>query len=321
MPRPCAISSISAERFAVSHVSAAGPAANGVLRLATRGSAQATAQATAVAEALMVAHPGLSVELVFVETLGDQRTDVPLHTIGGQGVFVKEVQRAVLDGHADFAAHSAKDLPSAVAEGLQLAAFCERRDPRDALVGAALADLPRGATVATGSVRRRAQLSVVRPDLSFVELRGNIHTRLSKLPEGGALVMAVAALQILALTDRIAQALPTEQFIPSPGQGCVALECRSGDAGVALLLAAVDHRATRSAVELERAFLAELGTGCSLPVAAHVDGDVLSGFLAEPSAGLHVTTAVVLTGDGARRLEQAAALARDLAGELARQVG
>ena len=160
------------------------------LRLATRGSAQATAQATAVADALMAAHPGLMVELVFVETLGDQRTDVALHTIGGQGVFVKEVQRAVLQGDADLAAHSAKDLPSAVADGLQLAAFCERRDPRDALIGAALADLPQGATVATGSVRRRAQLTAVRPDLQFVELRGNIHTRLSKLPEDGALVMA-----------------------------------------------------------------------------------------------------------------------------------
>ena len=305
----------------MSRVFADGHAPRRVLRLATRGSAQATAQARAVADALMAAHSGLVVELVFVETLGDRRTDVPLHTIGGQGVFVKEVQRAVLDGDADFAAHSAKDLPSAVAEGLQLAAFCERRDPRDALVGAALADLPLGATVATGSVRRRAQLSVVRPDLRFVELRGNIHTRLSKLPEGGALVMAVAALQILALTDRIAQALPTAEFIPSPGQGCVALECRVDDAEVAALLAAVDHPATRSAVLVERAFLAELGTGCSLPVAAHADGDVLAGFLAEPSAGLHVTQEVVLTGDTARRLEQAAALARDLADELARRVG
>ncbi|MFI0526817.1 MAG: hydroxymethylbilane synthase, partial [Ilumatobacteraceae bacterium] len=118
------------------------------LRLATRGSAQATAQATAVADALMAAHAGLVVQLVFVETLGDQRTDVPLHTIGGQGVFVKEVQRAVLSGAADLAAHSAKDLPSAQAPGLQLAAFCERRDARDALVGAALHELPHGATVA-----------------------------------------------------------------------------------------------------------------------------------------------------------------------------
>lgn len=290
------------------------------LRLATRGSAQASAQARAVADALMAAHPGLTVELVFVETLGDQRTDVPLHTIGGQGVFVKEVQRAVLDGAADFAAHSAKDLPSVTGEGLALAAFCRRRDPRDALIGARLADLPYGATVASGSVRRRAQLAVVRPDLRFVELRGNIATRLGKLPEGGALVMAVAALEILGLTERIAEALPVDRFVPSPGQGCVALECREGDDEVAGLLAAVDDAPTRAAVEAERAFLAELGTGCSLPVAAHAVGDRLHGFLAAPSADLHVTKwvgrEVVLAGGPEQRRAQAAALAGDLRREL-----
>lgn len=286
------------------------------LRLATRGSAQATAQATAVADALMAAHDSLTVELVFVETLGDQRTDVPLHTIGGQGVFVKEVQRAVLQGHADLAAHSAKDLPSVEADGLQLAAFCERRDPRDALVGVALRDLPRGATVATGSVRRRAQLAAVRPDLRFVELRGNIHTRLSKLPDGGALVMAVAAMQILGLTDRIADVLPVDPFVPAPGQGCVAVECRAGDQEVAAFLAAVDHSPTRAAVQLERAFLAELGTGCSLPVAAHADGDHLTGFLADPSSDLHVMRSITVHGGHGERLAQAAALARSLRTDL-----
>lgn len=280
-----------------------------VVRLATRSSAQATAQAQAVADALMAAHPGVAVELVFVETLGDQRTDVPLHSIGGQGVFVKEVQRAVLDGHADLAVHSAKDLPSVTADGLQLAAFCARRDARDALVGRALADLPEGATVATGSVRRRAQLQAVRPDLSFVELRGNIHTRLSKLPEGGSLVMAVAAMEILGITDRIAQALPVPEFVPAPGQGCVAIECREGDDATAALLAAVDHAPTRAAVEAERAFLAELGTGCSLPVAAHAVDGVLHGFLADPASGRHVADTVAVGADGRT---VAAALARDL---------
>ena len=277
------------------------------LRLATRGSAQATAQSQHVADALAAAHPGLEVELVFVETLGDQRTDVPLHSIGGQGVFVKEVQHAVLDGHADIAVHSAKDLPSVTADGLHLAAFCERRDPRDALVGAALDQLPEGATVATGSVRRRAQLQAVRPDLAFVELRGNIHTRLSKLPEGGALVMAVTALQILRLTDRIAEALPVDRFVPAPGQGCVAIECREGDDTTAALLAAVDHAATRAAVEIERAFLAELGTGCSLPVAAHVHDGVLHGFLADPDRGTHVAGTAEAAGPAS-----GAALAREL---------
>jgi hydroxymethylbilane synthase len=283
------------------------------LRLATRGSAQATAQSTRVAEALMTAHPGLTVELVFVETLGDQRLDVPLHTIGGQGVFVKEVQRAVLHHQADFAVHSAKDLPSTVAEGLRLAAFCARRDPSDALVGSSLADLSVGATVATGSVRRRAQLHARRPDLQFVELRGNIHTRLSKVPEGGSLVMAVAALEILGLTERIAEVLSVDDFVPAPGQGCVAAECRDGDDAVATLLEAVDHAPTRLAVEAERAFLAELGTGCSLPVAAHARGDALHGFLADPASGRHVAAVVTL---GADRQRDAAALARRLQTEL-----
>jgi hydroxymethylbilane synthase len=278
------------------------------LRLATRGSAQATAQSTGVAEALQRAHPDLVVELVFVETLGDQRLDAPLHTIGGQGVFVKEVQRAVLVGQADLAVHSAKDLPSIVADGMQLASFCARRDARDALVGAALADLPHGATVATGSVRRRALLQAQRPDLEFVELRGNIHTRLGKLPEGGALVMAVAALEILGLTDCIAEYLPVDTFVPAPGQGCVAIECRAGDDEVAALLGAVDHAPSRRAVEAERAFLAELGTGCSLPVAAHAVGDRLLGFLAAPASGRSVR--------GQSPLADAATLARRLQSEL-----
>jgi hydroxymethylbilane synthase len=286
------------------------------LTLATRSSAQATAQSTAVADALMAAHPGLVVELVFVETLGDQRTDVPLHSIGGQGVFVKEVQRAVLQEQADIAVHSAKDLPSVQADGLSIAAFCQRRDARDALVGAALADLPKGATVATGSVRRRAQLQAARPDLQFVELRGNIHTRLTKLPEGGALVMAVAALEILGLTDRIAQTLPLEQFVPAPGQGCVAVECRLSDSVTIELLAAVDHAPTRAAVSAERAFLAEMGSGCSLPVAAHARGDLLSGFLADPATNRHVADTAIMPSVPRQRAATAAALARELQARL-----
>jgi len=294
-----------------------------VLRIATRGSAQAKAQASAVADALAARHPGLRVELVLVETLGDKRADVPLHTIGGQGVFVKEVQRAVLNGDAEVAVHSAKDLPSSAAvRGLEdfdaaelsIAAFCARRDPRDALVGAALADLRPGATVATGSVRRGAQLAHVRPDLQFTELRGNIHTRLGKVPPGGALVMAVAALQILDLTDVIAEYLPVEPFVPSPGQGCVAVECRSGT-WVAELLAGIDDPPSRAAVETERAFLAALGTGCSLPVGAYVDGDELIGFLARPEVA-RVLIRRVAVPDGVERMQIAAVLARELHEEL-----
>jgi len=189
-----------------------------MIRLATRSSAQARTQAEVVAQSITAA-TGLPVELVFVETLGDRNKDQPLHQIGGQGIFVKEVQQAVLRGDADIAVHSAKDLPSQHAEGLVIGAWCERRDARDALIGKSLNELESGATVATGSVRRRAQMLTVRPDLKFVELRGNIHTRLEKIPENGSIVMAIAALQVLGLTDRIAQALLTTDFVPMVGQG------------------------------------------------------------------------------------------------------
>jgi hydroxymethylbilane synthase len=224
------------------------------------------------------------------------RSDVPLHTIGGQGVFVKEVQRAVLDGRADLAVHSAKDLPSEPAAGLRIAAFTTRRDPRDALVGATLADLRPGATVATGSVRRRAQLRAARPDLDFRELRGNIDTRLQRIPDGGAIVMAVAALQVLGLTERIAERLPVDRFVPAVGQGCVAVECREDDDATAAAVVAVDDGETRRAVEIERAFLAELGGGCTLPVGAHVADRTLRTFLADPERGVSVTDEITLTG-------------------------
>jgi len=265
------------------------------LRLATRGSRQALGQATAVADALSAA-TGRPVELVEIATTGDIRADVPLHTMGGLGVFVKEVQRAVLDGRADLAAHSAKDLPSATADGLVIGAFIERRDPRDALIGSTLAELADGSTVASGSVRRRAQLQRVRPDLEFAELRGNIDTRLSKIPADGAIVMAVAALQILEMTDRITEVLDIEDFVPAVGQGCVAVECRYDDADTIAALAAVDHGPTRHAVEVERAFLAELGSGCSLPVGGHVVGGRLHTFLANLESGVSVSDQIELTG-------------------------
>ena len=187
--------------------------------------------------------------------------------------------------------------------------------PSDALVGARLDELQQGATVASGSVRRRAQLARVRPDLRFVELRGNIDTRLSKIPDGGAIVMAVAALQILDLTDRIAETLPIGEFVPAVGQGCVAVECRSDDDRVAALVAQVDHAATRHAVEVERAFLAELGSGCSLPVGGHVSADVLHIFLADPATGRTVMDRIAIDGT-ANDLALAAAAARSAAAEL-----
>jgi len=270
------------------------------LRLATRGSRQALAQANVVAD-MIRSTSGRAVELVLVETTGDTRQDVPLHTIGGQGVFVKEVQRAVLDGRADLAVHSAKDLPSESAAGLTIAAFTERRSPHDVLVGATLDGLPDGAEVASGSVRRRAQLAALRPDLRFVELRGNIDTRLTKIPDGGAIVMARAALEILGLTDRIDEVLDLERFVPAVGQGCVAVECRVDDEHTRQALLTVDHDSTRRAVEVERAFLAELGSGCSLPVAGHVLDDALHVFLADPDRGRWVGDVIDLSTGGADR--------------------
>jgi hydroxymethylbilane synthase len=283
------------------------------LRLATRGSRQALGQANVVAASVESA-TGRSVELVLIETTGDLRLDVPLHSMGGLGVFVKEVQSAVLDGRADLAVHSAKDLPSETVDGLAIAAFTERRDANDVLVGSTLDGLAHGATVASGSVRRRAQLAAVRPDLNFVELRGNIETRLSKVPADGAIVMALAALQILELTDRIDEVLSLEAFVPAVGQGCVAVECRSDDGATLDALAAIDHVETRRRVEAERAFLGELGSGCSLPVAGHVIGTSLHTFLADPDRGISVGDVVDLGDDPLTSARRAALHAQERLG-------
>ena len=240
------------------------------VRIATRGSPLARWQAEHVGALLRAGDASIDVELVIVQTLGDRTRDRPIHELGGQGVFVKEVQSAVLEGHADVAVHSAKDLPSTPAPELVIAAVPERGDARDALVGRALADLGRGATVATGSVRRRAQLAHLRPDLEFVELRGNIQTRLSKVPTDGALVMAVAALDRLGLGAQIAQALDPSVMLPQVAQGALAVECRDGDAVTGELLSRIEHAPSRHAVDGERAFLATLGGGCDLPVGAYV---------------------------------------------------
>jgi hydroxymethylbilane synthase len=239
----------------------------GVLRLATRGSRLARWQAAWVAAAV-----GGEVELVVVDTAGDRRRDVPLSAIGGQGVFVKEVEAAVLDGRADAAVHSAKDLPARTEPGLRLAAVGRREDPRDALVGARLDAIPPGGVVATGSARRRALLLDVRPDLTFADLRGNIPTRLEKAVAFDAIVVALAALVRLELADRVSEALDPEVFVPQVGQGAIAVECRADDSATAARLQPVDDPATHRAVAAERAFLAALGGGCTLPVGAYATG-------------------------------------------------
>jgi hydroxymethylbilane synthase len=233
------------------------------LRVATRGSALARWQAERVVQLL-----GVEAEYVIVSTRGDERRDVPIHTMGGTGVFVKEVEQAVLDGRADVAVHSAKDLPSETSPELVLAALPERGDPRDALVGRLLDEIPTGGRVGTGSVRRRAQLAARRPDLGFGELRGNIPTRLEKADGFDAVVLAAAALDRLGLADRIAERVDPSVVLPQVAQGALAAECRFDDDGTRELLAGIDDAAVRAAVTAERSYLAELGGGCNLPCGA-----------------------------------------------------
>jgi len=239
------------------------------VRLATRGSPLALWQARHVAALI-----GDDTELVIVETAGDRRQDRPVWEMGGQGVFVKEVQAAVLDGRADAAVHSAKDLPSEPAPGLSIVAVPPRADPRDVLVGARLDDLGPGAPVATGSVRRRAQLAWLRPDLTFVSLRGNIATRLERVPPGGAIVMAAAALERLGLVPPVAHTLDVSVMLPQVGQGAIAVEARD-DSTVRAALRPVNDPASFVALAAERGFLGRLAGGCDLPVGAHatVEGD------------------------------------------------
>ena len=242
---------------------------SGPLRVATRGSALARWQAERVVARLQDSLGDRGAELVVIETTGDQRADEPLHSIGGTGVFVKEVQAAVLAGQADVAVHSAKDLPAQSFPGLVLAAIPERADPRDALVGSTLADLPTGAVVATGSVRRRAQLAHLRPDLGFAELRGNIHTRLERAAGFAAIVVAAAALDRLDLSSRIAERLDPAVMVPQVAQGALAVECRVDDQATIAQLQTINDPTAERAVVAERAFLAELGSGCSLPIGAY----------------------------------------------------
>ena len=251
------------------------------LRAATRGSALARWQTDHVAALLVEAGAArgidVTVEAVVVQTVADARLDIPIWEMGGKGVFVKEVQAAVLDGRADLAVHSGKDLPALTPDALVLGAVPERADARDVLVGARLADLAPGAVVATGSVRRRAQLAWLRPDLTFRGLRGNIATRLAQSGSFDAIVMAAAAVERLDLdlADRVVEVLDPSVMLPQVAQGALAVECRTDDDRARELLAAVEHGPSRSTFDAERGFLAELGGDCDLPAGAWavVDAD------------------------------------------------
>lgn len=276
-----------------------------VVRIATRGSALALWQAHHVQSLLLQAGACEHVEIVVVSTSGDRDKTTPLHQIGGKGIFVKEVQAAVLDGRADIAVHSAKDMPAISPDELVLGAVPERGNPCDALVGGRLSDLAEGATVATGSVRRRAQLAALRPDLAFAELRGNIATRLDKASNFDAIVMAAAALERLGEKPAVVDVLAVDQMIPQVGQGALAIECLAAADQVAAALDLISHDQSQRLFACERAFLAELGGDCSLPAGAHAtlqsDGVSISGFLASEDLREHVElTLVGAAADGAR---------------------
>ncbi len=258
------------------------------LRLATRQSPLALWQANEVGRLLKRAHPGLAFELVPTSTTADERLDLTIADLGGKGAFSTQVQAMVAAGHADAAVHSAKDLPSTTVPGLQMAAVPERANPFDALIGASLDELQLGATVRTGSARRRVQLLAIRPDLVMEELRGNIQTRLQKIPAGGAIVMASAALHRLGITDPVGHELSADLMVPQVGQGSLAIECRSEDTETAGLLAAIEHAPSRLRLDLERQFLVELGGDCELPAGAFAelvsdDEARLTGILADPT--------------------------------------
>jgi hydroxymethylbilane synthase len=291
-----------------------------VLRLATRGSALALAQTRLAADALRSASPGLTVEVVEVSTRGDQDRSTPLRVLGGEGVFVGAVRDAVIEGRADIAVHSLKDVPTAAVEGLTIAAMLERGDPRDVFLGrhgARLADLPAGARVGTSASRRVAILRALRPDLLAVDIRGNVETRISKLRAGeyDGIILAAAGLDRLGRLEEATQAFEARAFLPSPGQGVIALECRADDVATIVMLREIDHASTRAAAEAERGVLASLGTGCDLAVGAYgeVDGDLVT---VRAMVGGDTTGAAPVFGEATGRGGEASSVGRGLGDRL-----
>jgi hydroxymethylbilane synthase len=247
-----------------------------VLRIATRQSPLALWQAQYVKQRLEANHPQLTVELVPMVTRGDVILDTPLAKVGGKGLFVKELELALLEGRADIAVHSMKDVPVEFPEGLGLVTICERDDPRDAFVSnqyASLDDLPQGSVVGTSSLRRQCQLAERRPDLIIRSLRGNVGTRLSKLDSGeyDAIILAVAGLNRLGLQSRIRSAMPAEISLPAVGQGAVGIECRLADDRTRALLAPLNHEETAIRVSAERAMNMRLEGGCQVPIGSYAE--------------------------------------------------
>ncbi|MGB8819459.1 MAG: hydroxymethylbilane synthase [Rhizobiaceae bacterium] len=265
------------------------------LKIGTRGSALALYQANETRARLSLAHalPEEAFEIAVISTSGDRIQDRPLSEVGGKGLFTKEIEEALLAGVIDIAVHSSKDMPTRLPDGLLLAAFLEREDPRDAFIGHKadkLADLPHGATIGSSSLRRQAQIRQIRPDLNVVMFRGNVPTRLKKVADGvvDGTLLALAGLKRLGLDGAVTEILSIEAFLPAPGQGAICIECREDDAIARAMLARIGHGETTAALMCERAFLAGLDGDCRTPLAGH----------AAVAAGHLTFKGQVLTPDG-----------------------
>jgi hydroxymethylbilane synthase len=297
-----------------------------ILRLGTRGSPLALAQAHMTRAALAAAHgidAGL-IEIQVIKTTGDRIQDRPLSEVGGKGLFTKEIEEALLAGTIDLAVHSSKDMPTVLPAGLILSTFLPREDPRDVLISRkakSIADLPKGATVGTASLRRQAMLLRKRPDLTIVPLRGNVETRLKKIDEGqaDATLLALAGLKRLGLTEHAAAVLEIDDFLPAVGQGAIGIETRENDENTRTMLAPINHPATAVALAAERAFLAVLDGSCRTPIGGHaiVTGDALSfrGMIVKPDG----SEAFETLREG--KVSEAAALGADAGAELKGRAG
>ncbi|WP_339525261.1 hydroxymethylbilane synthase [Pseudomonas sp. EA_35y_Pfl2_R111] len=292
------------------------------IRIATRKSALALWQAEHVKARLEQAHPGLKVSLVPMVSRGDKLLDAPLAKIGGKGLFVKELETAMLENQADIAVHSMKDVPMDFPEGLGLYCICEREDPRDAFVSntyASLDALPAGSVVGTSSLRRQAQLLARRPDLKIQFLRGNVNTRLAKLDAGDydAIILAAAGLIRLGFEERIRSSISAEDSLPAGGQGAVGIECRTADSEIHALLAPLHHRDTAVRVTAERALNKHLNGGCQVPIACYavLEGEQLwlRGLVGQPDGGL------LLRAENRAPVEQAEQLGMQVAEALLSQ--
>jgi hydroxymethylbilane synthase len=294
------------------------------IRIGTRGSALALQQTELVVELLNTAWPDVAAEIVRVKTTGDKILDVPLAKIGAKGLFVKEIEEALLDGCIDWAVHSVKDLPSELPAGLSVAMIAAREDPRDALVarnGLTLATLPENARIGTSSLRRRAQLLHWRPDLNIVPIRGNVDTRLRKLESEGldGIVVAAAGLIRMGWEARISEIIPPEVCLPAVGQGVIGVEMRGDDAAAQALFQPLTSAATQAAVTAERRFLAHLQGGCQVPIAAWASVEGGKIFLRGVMSTLDGGT--LLRGERWGALEAPERLGAELAEELLRRGG